>query len=415
MEEQIPQATGFAGSPLSAPSVLPRGAGKLLQLFSPEERVSLWWLSLAVLVRGVVETFAVATVMPFIAVVASPEIIGQNPWLAWLYGAGSFQSTSAFLLSLGLLVLLALALSNGFAAWTTWIMERFVWRKHHELSTRLLRKYLHQPYAFFLDRNTAELSKNILSEVLVVITGVLVPFMLLVSRGVVAACVVTLLFLVDWSLALVVLLILGGAYGLVYAVVHRQQGRIGQERLDANTLRFQFASEAFGGIKETKVTEQEGFFLGRFEGPSEVYSRHTATDQVVAQLPRYALEVVAFGGILLIVLVLLSAGELVDQALPLIGLYAFAGYKLMPALQLVFQGLTRIRFNLPALEELHDHLRSDGAAPSPGAQDGSGDSEIPLPFQETLAVKGLGFRYPGTDEWAIQGIDLEVARGSSLG
>ncbi len=320
--------------------------GMLLRLFTGTERRRLRWLSLAVLLRGLAETFAVASVLPFIAAVADPGGLRDNAWVGWIYEIGGFQTSNSFLLFLGIGVLAVLTLSSLFSAWTTWALERFIWQKHDDLSNRLLRKYLHQPYVFFLDRNTAELSKNILSEVLVVVVGVLVPLMLLVSRGMVAICVVLLLFLVNWSLASVVLVVLGGAYALVYGLVHRRQGRLGRERTEANTVRFRSAAEAFGGIKETKVAGVEEFFLARFSHPSRTYSNHTAMDQVVAQLPRYALEVVAFGGILLIVLILVTTGESLDRALPLIGLYAFAGYKLMPALQLVFQGLTRIRFNI---------------------------------------------------------------------
>ena len=391
------------------------GLGMLLALFTTDERRRLYGISFAVLVRGIAETFAVASVVPFIAAVSSPRTFLENPWAAWLFELGSFAETSHFLVFLGVLVLVILTISNGFAAYTTWIMERFVWQKHHVLSTQLLERYLRQPYAFFTDRNSAELSKNILSEVLVVIVGVLVPVMLLLSRGLVSLCIMVLLLLVDWKLALAVAAVLGGAYGVVYGLVQRRQGRIGEERMEANTNRFQAAAEAFGGIKESKVLRREGHFLKRFAEPSEVYSRHTSTDQMVAQLPRYALEGVAFGGILLIVIYLLVLREDFGQALPLIGLYAFAGYKLMPSLQLVFQGFTRIRFNLAPLARLHRDLVAEGREQE--VRDAETDAALPPPIElrQQITLSDLSFRYPGADEWALEGINLEIPLGGAIG
>ena len=152
------------------------------------------------------------------------------------------------------------------------------------------------------------------------------------------------------------------AYGIIYLFVRGRQGYHGNARLDANTDRFRMAAEALGGAKEIQVLERRREFVARFAEPSRAFADHTMRNEVVGLVPRYAMETVAFGGILLIIVYLLSQGRELQQVLPTISLFAFGGYKLLPALQHLFESLTTVRFYESALDTLRDDLLGDGGA-----------------------------------------------------
>src|SRR5690606_20856798 len=138
------------------------------------------------------------------------------------------------------------------------------------------------------------------------------------------------------------------------------------------------AAEALGGIKDVKILNVEDSFLRRFAGPSRRYTRHQATSSVTATLPRHAIETVAFGTVVLIVIYFVALERDFSGIVPMLGIYAFAGYRLMPALQQIFQAVTAVRFYGSALEGVLNDLES--------AQEVAHHSGSELPQMAALSV-----------------------------
>src|SRR3989339_978411 len=158
---------------------------KIYQLMSLQERKQMWWVFVAVLAMAVMEVVGVASIMPFIAVIARPELINESRVLHWLYISFGFASENSFLVFLGVFVLFALVTSNALGAVTLWVLVRFGCERNHTFARRLLVNYIYMPYSFYLNRNSSELGKNILSEVGNVVSGLLVPGIQTFAKGII--------------------------------------------------------------------------------------------------------------------------------------------------------------------------------------------------------------------------------------
>jgi len=384
-------------------------ARRMLELMSPNERRRLWLLTPIVTMNALMQVLGIASVMPFLALIANPGVIQEQAILSWTYTTLGFDSTLAFTIFAGVGVLVLLILSNAFAALTQYGLLKFSWDLNHTMSVRMLRTYLMKPYVFFLDQNTTELSKNILGEVKHAVKHFVVAGMTLVARGVVAVCIMGLLVVVDPFLALATFGFLGTSYGLVYWFVHRGMGDSGDIRVEADAGRFKAAAEALTGVKEIKLLGLERPFLKRYERPSQRYSGAMARQQVVAALPRYAFEAIAFGGMLVIVLLLLARGEGVTALLPTLGLYAFAAYRLLPALQGIFGALTELRFALASVEVLHRDLERLALPPLVDRK-----TVEPLPFRSSLELRRVSFAYPRAMTPLFAKFDLAISPNSTV-
>jgi ATP-binding cassette, subfamily B, bacterial PglK len=148
---------------------------KLFDLLDRRDRLQLYVLLVVLLVVAVVEMAGIASIMPFMAVVTNPDVIHSNRWLNAVYTRLGFQSDTAFLTFTGLLVLVLLVFSNAVKALSIWLTLRYHNKLNYTIARRLLARYMARPYAFFLNRNTAELGKNILGEVRTVIPGCSAP------------------------------------------------------------------------------------------------------------------------------------------------------------------------------------------------------------------------------------------------
>jgi len=383
-----------------------------IALLERGERARLGRLLALTLLMGLLQMVGVASIMPFMSVVTNPGIVQENAWMRAVYDFMSFDSTSQFLFFFGIVVLVLIALGNTVAAVTNWLLLRFVWDTQHALSVRLLRRYLGEPYAFFLNRNTSALAKNILGEVREVISGVMLPGLKMLSQSVVALVILILLVLVDSVVAVTAIVVFGGSFGLIYLLVRRKQGRLGRLRSKLNSRRYRASMEALGGIKETKILRREREFLARFMEPSRRYSDANASNAIMSEIPKFLLETLAFGGIVVLVLYQISARGDVGEAIAVISLYALAGYRLMPSLQQIFHGLAKIRFFRPALDSLYADLqRPQSGREFPFAE----ELPAPMPFNHEIRVDRVSFRYPGVEEDVLREVSLTIPKNSTIG
>jgi ABC-type multidrug transport system fused ATPase/permease subunit len=388
---------------------------KLLELLTPYEHKRAGLLLVMILVMALLDMLGVASIMPFMAVLANPELVETNAILKAAYTASSHlgvDTSQQFLFALGIGVFVLLVGSLAFKALTTYAQLRFTRMREYSISKRLVEGYLHQPYSWFLSRHSADLGKIILSEVFEVIDKGVRPIMNLIAQGAIAIALLMLLIVIDPKLALIVGLTLVTAYGLIFKTTRGYLARIGQERVKANQERFTVVSEAFGAAKEVKVGGLECAYIQRFAEPAQAYARHQAGAQVISQLPRFALEAIAFGGMLLVMLYLMAQSGSFASALPIIALYAFAGYRLMPALQQIYGALTQLRFAGPALDALHKDLMSLQQPASANMQD---MQDPAMPLTQVITLNNIVYRYPNATTPALKRISLSIAAKSTVG
>ncbi|WP_018862231.1 ABC transporter ATP-binding protein [Thioalkalivibrio sp. ALJ3] len=388
---------------------------KALALLTPREKRRGGLVLGMVIVMAVLETAGVASVMPFLSVLGNPEVVQTNTVLNALYDGLGFTSVDAFIFALGAAAFGLILFSACFRSLTHYVMNRFIETRRHSIGKRLLETYLRQPYAFFLDRHSGDMAKNILSEVDQLVQNVFRPGMQMVAYSVVLLALVILLVVVDPWLALGVAVVIGGMYALIFGSVRGLLGRVGRDRARANQERFTAASEALGGIKDIKLLGRERAYLSRFDGPSSRQARHQATNQTLSEVPKFIIEAVGFGGVIALALVLLATqggtdSNALGDILPILGLYAFAGYRLLPAAQYIYKGFAKLRFGGAAVDNAYNDLCQGEALAELYKR-----APEPLVPQQMIALQNIHYTYPNAEHPALKGINLEIPVGTSVG
>jgi len=386
---------------------------KMIALLSRRERKQLYWLLVAMIVMAVVEVSSVGSIMPFMTVISNPDVIMTHKWLGLLYKTFHFESSKTFLLALGVSVFVILIISNTCTAIITWMIFHFTWLRNHSISKRLFSKYLTEPYVFFLNRNTADLEKNILNEVQLVAIGILNSLLMIIKSGVTILLLFSLLVVIDPILAIIVSVLLGTAYFILFGFSSKKLRRIGCERAEANTKRFQMVNEALSGIKVLRVLRREGYFLDEFSKYSFIVSYNFVKKSVIAQLPRYGFEIIAFGGVLLIILYFLATEGGLDKIVPILSLYAFAGYRMMPAMQTVFNKAANIRYIIPSLDILYTDLCSNDTAEM--ADEVGEHIYEPICLKQGIHLKNIAFSYPGQMKPVFENLDVYIPVKKTIG
>ena len=384
---------------------------KLLFLLSPREIKKAGLLMILMIVVAFLDMIGVASILPFVAVLTNPSLIETNIFLINMFKISTefgVDTSRQFLFALGVLVFLLLIISLIFKALLSYLQARFVHIREYSIARRVVEIYLSQSYSWFLSRNSSEIGKTILSEVGLIVGGILQPLMELVAKGLVASALIILLIIADPKVSLIIGLSLSLAYFLIFYILHKYLDRIGKESLKNNELRFITIGEAFGAIKAIKVGSLEKTYIKNFSYSAQIYARARASAIVVSQLPRFFLEAIAFGGILLIILFIISQTGSFNHALPIISLYVLAGYRLIPALQNIYAAFTKLTFTSPSLNKLYQDIKKLKLSKESPQED-------VLSLGKTIMLRNIHYNYPNTSRTTLKDINLSIPAKSTIG
>ena len=384
---------------------------KLLFLLSPNERKSAFLLLVMIIIMTLLDIIGVASILPFMTVLTNPELINNNIVLNRLFEISKIfgvESNQEFLFCLGLSAFVLLTFSLTFKALTTYIQAQFVLMREYSIGKKLIEGYLHQPYKWFLDRNSAEIGKTILNEVAQVIGGGIRPFIELLAKSLITIALLILLIIADPKIALTVGFSLGGLYMLIFYFVKNYLKQIGKIRLKNNQLRYIFVIEAFGAAKEIKMGGLEETYVSNFSTSAKAFAQTQASSQVISVLPRYMLEAIAFGGVIIIILYNMGEYNSFNNILPLLSLYIFAGYRLMPALQQIYNSFTSLAFVEPSLNNLIEDIKNLESF-------NKNQSKGKISLKKMITLKNIYFNYPDASRTALKDLSLSIPARSKVG
>ncbi len=384
---------------------------KISFLLSKRERFRAFILLIMTLIMAFIDMLGVASILPFIAVLTKPQIIETNIILSNVYQITKnfgVENEEQFLIGLGIFVFLLLITSISFKALTIYFQVRFSKMCEYSISINLIKSYLYQPYSWFLNRNSAVLGKSILSEVSNVISKGLVPMMNLITNSFITLTLFILLIIANPKLTLIAIITISLFYVLVYMLNLNLMKKIGKEVFNANEERFKISTEAFGAFKEIKIGSLENIYVNQFSKPSKNLTLNAALWSVLNQIPRFTLEAVAFGGMLLIILFFMSVSGDITNVLPMIALYAFAGYRLMPALQKIYISFTSLRYIGPSLDSLYNDLKNL----KPKTKN---EYIEPLTLSKNICLKNIHYSYPNASKTALRNINLNIPANKTIG
>lgn len=386
---------------------------QILNLLSPQEKNRAILLLILILATAFVDVLGVASILPFIGLLANPELIETNRYLSYLYNKSNIigiSSSEQFLFATGIIVFIVLIISLLIRALSNYAQIRFALMREYTIGKRLFEGYLFQPYSWFLNKNSSDFGKNILSEVSNVTHQAIVPSINLIAQSTVVLAMLILVIIADPEIALAVGSILFVSYGGIFYLVKKYLSNIGTESVETNKNRFKEFNDAFGAIKELKLNGIENNYIKRYSKPAEIYAKNLSIAHALTQAPRYIVEAIAFGGMIFLVLLLMGRSGNFAEIIPLITLYAFVGYRLIPATQLIYNSMTIIRFSGPALKNLHNDLsklkRSDQEQETLTRS---------VSLNSFINLKNLNYSYSETTSLALKNINIQIQAFSKVG
>ena len=383
---------------------------KIWEILTPLDKRKLGTVSILVIGMTIIESIGVVSIMPFLAVLANPESAQQNFLLNRMYIWFQAENTNQFIVYLGLASLLIVVFSAGLKIITQYSLNRFSSLQRHYFSSRLLEVYLNQNYSFFIQRNSADLTKILLNDVDQVVWGVIKPVLAILAYGLIIVAMIVLLIFYDPMMALTTAGVIVTFYALMFYIVKNFMKRISKEFSKANQERYQSCQEVFGGIKDVMINHAHDYYYERFDRNSRIYARHYASQESLGQIPLHIIETIGYGCLILLAIFLVLQDYSVGTILPVIGLYGVAAYRMLPAAQNIYRAITTYKFSEHILNGVIQEFELD-------SKDQKQRTNIEtIEFSHSLELVDVSFSYPNQLEKKIlQNVDIKITKNTSLG
>jgi ABC-type multidrug transport system fused ATPase/permease subunit len=388
---------------------------KLSYILSSSEKKNVIYLFFLTFFTSILDVVGLTSIFPFILILSNPNLIETNVILFKLYNVAIFfgiKNVKQFIFSFGLISLFLLITSLFFRALKSHFIMRFALMSENSISSRLLKLYLFQSYSWFLKRNTASLRKNILSEINQLIHGIIIPLANIFSSIILMISLLIIIILINPKFAINIALVLGISYSIIFFSVKKKLSKIGSENAEVNTERFKSINEIFGSLKEIKIRGLEEICINRFDKASYIYARNQSVVNSISELPRYFLEAVAFGSMIILMLLFLYQEKSFSEIIPTISFYAICGYRLMPTMQQLYSAYSKIRFSSFTLNFLYESILELRSSRKDLAYESNSQ---PILLNKSLDLKNIYFSYPGTDMPVLKNINITIPAYSKIG
>ncbi len=385
---------------------------ELFRLLTPKQRRRFYKLQFLVVFMAFAEIVGVASIGPFMALVGDINLLSGDNILAQIYHMTGYQNPNDFLFLTGISVLITLTLATIFSTYTTWRLSLFSATVGTEISDALYNHYLHQNWLFHASGSSAQLTKQVSTESQRISNSVIQPLMQINARIVLILFISVAIFLFNPLVALTGISIFVGGYLIIYKLVSKRLHNNGKTISTVASERFRLMNEGFGGIKDLILLGRTDDFVNRFRKSGKQQSYAQGTNATIGLVPRYFMELLAFSALIILILVLIknNNGDL-SIVLPILGIYALAAFKVLPAMQQAYVNFSFLKGNIVAFENVREDLLNARNATC-DLQDANTEK---LELKKSIKLENIDFTYPNKATPALKHLNLEILVNQTIG
>ncbi|MBR4169359.1 MAG: ABC transporter ATP-binding protein [Lachnospiraceae bacterium] len=383
---------------------------KFNYIFNRKQKIQSILLCIGLFIGAFFEMIGVSLIAQLVSLISKPETIHTNKWMQWLYDITGSQTDRDFFLYAVLTLIGVYLFKNIYLMVLSYVQYTFIYNNQLRLSGRLVDCYLKKPYTYHLDKNSAEMIRSIMldSERFF---QMLLTFFSVFSEILMSGLLCLYLLIEDWMTTVaivVILLFVSGIYLLIFHGRSKENGKISQFN---DGKMHQAINQALGAVKDIKILHRESFFVNAFTKRGKRKYTAVRNNEVMGQIPKYLIETVCVGAILLVLVVKLFRGQDLNDMIPQLAAFAMAAFKLLPSVGKIDNYLNLIIFLRPSADLIYRDIKETEDMLGVIMQDHSSAPER----AEGIRVEHVSYRYPNTEKDVLSDVSLMIPEGAAVG
>ena len=382
---------------------------RLWVYITPRRRTQLGLLLVLGLIASLGEVVSIGAVLPFLAVLIDPEQIFNNETARPFIEILGINQSSELLLPLTIVFVIAAVTSGSLRILLLWAQTRLAHAIGADISYEIYRSSLYQPYSIHASRNSSEVIAGITAKADGVVVGVILPLLTLSSSTLLIIAILAMLISIKPFVAISAFVCFGAVYGLIIFVTRRRLLLNGRQISALVTKRIKVLHEGLGGIRDVLLGGTQSTYTQVYRDADIPLRYATATNQVISGSPRYGVEALGMTLIAGLAYTLVSNGEGINNAIPVLGALAIGAQRMLPIFQQGFSSLSSIKGAEAVLDDALEFLEQ----PLPSYVNQK--QPEPMAFESAISTKNMSFRYALEEPWVLQNLNLQIKKGSRVG
>ena len=361
---------------------------------------------------GLLDLVGILSIIPFLTIVTNPNILSTNKYFNLVQDWTNFNNTE-LIIFFGLISLLAIMINQTFRIYTAWyvsLVNQSVWRN---MTQRMFIYYLSQNYPFHLKNNSYVMLEKLSKQVNSAQAGVIVPIQDLLGFLFSSSFIMGALFFMHPVIVLVSIIFFGIFYTTLFQVYKKRFEKLGSDLAQSSSSLYRLYGDAFGSIKEIKILHNEKYYKSLFKPLANKHSNALTKSKLFTELPNGFAEVIGFGGLMLLTLLLLFTVPDFKTIVPTLGLFAFAIKRIIPAVNGIYKQVSVIKFYHAAFNTIKKELTQAFEV-----EEEKNKNEIvnkKIEFNNMIELDNLSFSYDSSKQKVLDSISLKIKKGSFLG
>lgn len=366
-------------------------------------------LLLLTMVASLVEVVSIGAVLPFLGVLTDPDRVFAHPAVQPMIALLDVAHPEQLLLPLTVFFSAAALFSGAVRLMLLWAQTRLGHAIGADLSIEVYRRTLHQPYVTHLARNSSELIAGITVKTSALVNNTVLPTLTIVSSTVMLVAILSLLILIDPITAIGAFSGFAAIYLLVIVVTKRGLARNSQRISRESGQVIKALQEGLGGIRDVLLDGTQKLYCQIYLKSDLPLRRAQANIQIRSGSPRFVIEALAIALIAWLAFSMARDEYGISSAIPVLGALAIGAQRLLPVLQHIYISIAAMRGGQSSLCDALDLLEQ--TLPT-YAEEGP---FAPMAFEKLISLRGLDYRYKADAPKVLQGIDLDIRKGSRIG
>lgn len=392
---------------------------KIGMVLTGRQKSRIWLLFFIMVIGAGLEVVGVSLMVPLITAITMPEIIEKNGLIASVCGFFGITSHKSFILLCVITLIVVFIGKNLFLMFEYYAQARFVYNSRFYTQYRLMHLFLNRPYEFYLGVSTGDVLQLIQGDVQNVY-ALLMTLLSMTSELVVAFALVVTIFIVDWKMTVTVAVMLSLTIFLILKCIRPKLREAGREFHRNNRCLNKWLIQSVSGIKEIKTTQRGPFFEESFLNSGKRTISAEKKMMVMNNMPRLLIEMVSVVSMLSILAIQILCGSELEAMLPSLGAFAMAAIKLMPSANRVINGANALTYNMPAVDELIEHLKDPEVRDTFFGNAGKGTATVEAQrrftsFTGQIELKDVTYAYPNTGRNVLEHVSMQIPIGKSVG
>jgi ABC-type multidrug transport system fused ATPase/permease subunit len=391
---------------------------KIYNLLKPEHKKKIFNIQILVILNSLMEVASVVVMSPFISMLININNLEKTKIFLTIYNFYSFGDPVSFLVASGTFVLLVLALTSFLSIITMKKIYMTSTKIGTDIGADLYKHYISQPWDFHIVKNSSQLINNITQESLRITIAIIIPALNMNSKVITAFFLCSALLIYSPQVSAIGIFIFIFCYFCFFIFIKKKLDKFSSIVGARQERRFKLMAEGFGGIKDILLSRSQQIFKQNFQESSDDFANALGRSQYLSVIPRYAMELVAFSSVIVIILIMLIYNNTnLISILPSLAVFLLAGFKLIPCFQQIYSSAVSIRANLSAFNSIEQDLQlifkiKNGNLNKVELKD---SLEKKIKFQESIIFKNISYFYPNNEKNSLKDISFKIPINNTVG